>query len=179
MDDQTPWEEIGGKLPAKRESSLPAERSSAAALEARRRDVHDLVPVSRDEFFSAVGPCLTLAAGVGMSQSDQDAWLEAAYQALDGIPISLLARGAQAAMQKADHPSKIVPAIVAEIGESWRWRKEHRPGRAAPASTVVPQERRIEPPRQMRDPSRPRPTEAEIIAYAKKANAARERKPVV
>lgn len=89
------------------------------------QDVHDLTPVDRGEFFEAVAPCLTLAAGVGMSQADQDAWLEAAFQALEGIPIALLHRGARAAMHKAEHPSKIIPAITAEIGDAWRWRREN------------------------------------------------------
>lgn len=105
---------------------MSAPVAASLPVEIRRTDTRDLVPVSRDEFFTAVAPCLTLAAGVGMSQDDQDAWLEAAYQALDGIPIALLERGAAAAMKSADHPSKIVPAIIAEVEETWNWRKEHR-----------------------------------------------------
>lgn len=127
MDDLTPWEDIGGT--ARRELSPPA--AGSLPVEVRRRDIRDLVPVSRDEFFASVAPCLTLAAGVGMSPDDQDAWMEAAYQALDGIPIALLERGAEAAMRSADHPSKIIPAIMAEIGESWRWRREYRASTSA------------------------------------------------
>jgi len=133
----TAWEEIGGA--ARRELSPPVAASLPVA--ARRNDTRDLVPVSREEFFVEVAPCLTLAAGVGMSQEDQDAWLEAAYQALEGIPIALLERGAAAAMKTADHPSKIVPAITAAIDEDWRWRREHRQSVRPPA---------IEGPRQPR-----------------------------
>jgi hypothetical protein len=138
MDDGTAWEEIGGMVPARRESSLPAAPSSSVAQ--RLRDIHDLVPVSRGEFFEAVAPCLTLAAGVGMSQSDQRAWLEAAYQALDGIPIALLQRGARAALLRADHPSKIIPTITKEIGEDWQWRKEYRPSPSPEADPPPPKD---------------------------------------
>jgi hypothetical protein len=65
-----------------------------------------------------------------MSQPDQDAWFEAAFIALAGIPIGLLRRGVKVAMLKADHPSKIIPAISAEIDDSWKWRRENRPVRA-------------------------------------------------
>lgn len=124
MDEQTAWEDIGGAV--RRESSLPV-RASRRALEARATDIHDLEPVDRSEFFAEVGPCLALTMGVGMSPGDQDAWLEAAFIALDGIPIGLLRRGVRAAMLNADHPSKIIPAIMAEIGANWTWRREHRP----------------------------------------------------
>jgi hypothetical protein len=114
---------------------VPAVASSPAALEVRLADIHDLQPVSRGEFFSEIAPCLTLAAGVGMSQPDQDAWFEAAFIALAGIPIGLLRRGVKAAMLKSDHPSKIIPTIIAEVGESWKWRRENRP---APMAIVGP-----------------------------------------
>lgn len=84
----------------------------------------DLVPVSRAEFAAEITPCLSLASGVSMSQDDQRVWLNAAYKALDGIPIKLLKRGCAAALMRADHPSKIVPTITAEIGADWEWRKQ-------------------------------------------------------
>ncbi len=83
----------------------------------------DLIPVSRQEFAAELVPCLSLTSGVGMKDADQRVWLNAAYKALDGIPIKLLKRGAAAAMLRADHPSKIVPTIMSEIGEDWEWRK--------------------------------------------------------
>lgn len=86
-------------------------------------DAFDLVPVDRAEFAAEIVPCLALTSGVGMSNEDQRIWLNAAYKALDGIPIKLLKRGADAAMKTADHPSKIVPAIMKEIRETWDWRK--------------------------------------------------------
>lgn len=84
----------------------------------------DLIPVSRTEFAAELTPCLALTSGIGMTSEDQRTWLNAAYKALDGIPIALLKRGADAAMRKADHPSKIVPAITAEIGDNWARRRD-------------------------------------------------------
>jgi hypothetical protein len=105
---------------------LEAGHSTPCTLSSREADIQDLVPVSRPEFIVEVGPCLALASGVGMSNADQQVWLEAAYKALAGIPIALLKRGAAAAMARADHPSKIVPAIIAEVRESWEWRKRNQ-----------------------------------------------------
>jgi hypothetical protein len=112
-------------------------------------DIGDLVPVSRAEFAAELTPCLALTSGVGMGGEEQTTWLRAAYKALDGIPIGLLKRGAAAAMKKADHPSKIVPAIMAEVEQAWDWRRRHRAAKAeaaaalpapAPASAPVPHE---------------------------------------
>lgn len=89
-------------------------------------DINDLVPVSPEEFANEVTPCLSLASGVGMSRQDQRVWLNAAYRALDGIPIALLKRGCDTAMKTADHPSKIVPAIIGAVQSDWDWRKSHR-----------------------------------------------------
>lgn len=109
------------------------ERSTLPSLSSRANDILDLVPVSRAEFAAEVSPCLTLVAGVGMTADDQTTWLKAAYRALDGIPIRLLRRGSAAAMQTADHPSKIVPAIIREVREDWEWRKRRQP---TPAPTA-------------------------------------------
>jgi hypothetical protein len=80
--------------------------------------------VNRNEFAAAIAPCLQLVAPVGMDLESQDTWMEAAFKALDGIPIGLLKRGAEAAMKAADHPSKIVPAIMAEVREAWATRRK-------------------------------------------------------
>ncbi|PZU75568.1 MAG: hypothetical protein DI530_15045 [Sphingomonas sp.] len=70
-----------------------------------------------------MAPCLTLTGGVGMTRDARREWYAAAYRAMDGIPADLLRRGAAVAMSKADHPSKIVPAIMAEIGAAWGARR--------------------------------------------------------
>lgn len=83
------------------------------------------MPVSRSEFITELTPCLELVAPVGMDEDTRFTWFSAAHKALDGIPIALLERGCRAALAKADHPSKIVPTIMAEVGEDWDWRKRH------------------------------------------------------
>lgn len=98
----------------------------------REKDITDLVPVNRAEFAAAVAPCLQLVAPMGMSGEAQEAWLEAAFVALKGIPIGPLKRGAEAAMGKADHPAKIVPAIMAAAKEDWEWRKRYAQPRPQP-----------------------------------------------
>lgn len=92
----------------------------------READPTDMVAVDRVEFGMSMLPCLQLVAPVGMSVEDQDTWVEAAYMALAGIPIGLLKRGAMAAMHKADHHSKIIPAIVAEVQSAWDWRRRNQ-----------------------------------------------------
>jgi hypothetical protein len=121
-DDQepTPWEETTGMAVRPAAWVAPSTQRSVSLREA---DPTDLRPVSRAEFASAVAPCLQLVAPVGMDLESQDTWMEAAFKALDGIPIGLLKRGCEAAMRQADHPSKIVPAIIAEVKETWDGRK--------------------------------------------------------
>jgi hypothetical protein len=49
-----------------------------------------------------------------MSIDDKDTWYDAAYMALAHLPADVLKAAATRAMQIADHPSKIVPAIIRE-----------------------------------------------------------------
>lgn len=72
-------------------------------------------PVSLSEFIISLTPCLQLCAPVGMSVEDRDTWFDAAYLAVGHLPPNVLRRAAIRAMQTADHPSKIVPAIIREI----------------------------------------------------------------
>ncbi|SEM54592.1 hypothetical protein SAMN05192583_0578 [Sphingomonas gellani] len=50
-----------------------------------------------------------------MDVDTQDAWLEAATIVLADVPADLLRKGAAVAMKSADHHSKVVPAIMAEV----------------------------------------------------------------
>lgn len=72
---------------------------------------------------NALAPCLTLVGGTGMDEETRVEWYKAAWMALEGIPVDLLERGAKAALAKADHPSKIVAAIMREVGETWENRR--------------------------------------------------------
>lgn len=101
-------------------------------------DLTDLVPVSRQEFATELVPCLALTGGAGMNVEARREWLNAAYKALEGIPILLLQRGSRAAMAKADHPSKIVPTILEAIKADWDWRKNYYPPRSRPVKVWEP-----------------------------------------
>lgn len=84
----------------------------------------------------ALAPCLTIAAPSGMSLDDRTEWFMAAAGFLSDIPASLLKEAAQAAV--CDHPSKIVPAILAyarDNRETWEWR--NRPAVNVPRLAVV------------------------------------------
>lgn len=98
-----------------RNDSLPATTPNLPA---------DLRPASLPEFIQAVTPCLHLCAPVGMSLEDRDTWFDAAYMAIGHLPPDILCDAAQAAMRKADHPAKIVPAIMAEAEERVAMRRQ-------------------------------------------------------
>lgn len=87
-----------------------------------------LAPVSRTAFRDALAPCLALASGATMTAEVRREWLVAAYAALGHLPQDLIERGAKVAMHSADHPSKIVPAIVQEVGAAYASRKRSQYG---------------------------------------------------
>ena len=120
MDDReiTVWQETTGVRGA-----VTVAPSMLPSASLRAADPTDLIPASDAEVLLEITPCLQLVAAVGMGEDEQDTWFEAALKALAGIPLGLIQRGAAAAMRKADHHSKIVPAIMAEIGEDWAWRR--------------------------------------------------------
>ena len=153
----------------------------------RAADYRDLKPASDDQFITTLLPCLQLVAPVGMDEDSQDTWFEAARIALDGIPIGLLQRGAEAAMQKADHPSKVVPAIMAEISEAWARRKRLAAPVADVQSPALPEPDRCTPAEAakiierfkigrsagpVRDPSRPVPVPGATGAPSRKPTRA-------
>lgn len=84
-----------------------------------------LSPITRTEFAGTLLPPLALVSPTGMTEEDRNEWLKAAWIALDGIPLDLLKRGVVAA-RFADHPAKIVPAILREIDEAWSRRRTDR-----------------------------------------------------
>jgi hypothetical protein len=85
-----------------------------------------LEAATKDDFRTELTSCLTLVVPSGMSREDRREWLLAAWATLRDIPADLLRRGCAAARKQADHPAKIVPAIMAEIGTAWDRRKTRR-----------------------------------------------------
>jgi hypothetical protein len=77
-----------------------------------------LEPATREQFGVELTACLALVAPVGMVEESRREWLSVAWQTLKHLPPDILANGCAAARLKCDHPSKIVPTIVAET-EDW------------------------------------------------------------
>lgn len=119
MDTNEPsaWEEIGAQPRGTVVQLTPRNASSPATTP------DNLVPATMPEFIKALTPCLQLCAPVGMTIEDKDTWFDAAYMAVGHLPPDILRDAALSAMQTADHPAKIVPAIMREAGERIESRK--------------------------------------------------------
>ena len=130
----------GGELSPPQTRSLT--KSAPPLSTARQR----LEPASTETIIRALSSCLTLTAPSGFSEGDRKAWLTAAAGTLKGIPPQLLEWGVTQARKVADHPAKIVPAIMEEIGEAWERRRDDvrreqmytQPLQAAPAKQSDP-----------------------------------------
>jgi len=59
-----------------------------------------------------------------MAEDDRTEWLKVARMTLSDVPADLLVRGCEVARRTCDHPSKIVPAILAEIERPLGWRRQ-------------------------------------------------------
>jgi len=121
MERPTAWEEIGAKVPAAMGSQLTQRSDSSLATSSLPAN---LQPASLPEFIQALTPCLQLCAPVGMSLEDRDTWFDAAFMAIGHLPPDILRDAARAAMRKADHPAKIVPAIMAEAEDRVEMRRQ-------------------------------------------------------
>ncbi|MFS0771059.1 hypothetical protein [Sphingomonas sp. 1P08PE] len=103
-----------------------AQHSASSVAAEVARNLHNLTPATANDITIAVAPCLALVGGVGMNEEGRIEWLRAATEALRGMPTDLLRRGCDAAKRRADHPSKIIPAIMDEVQDTWEWRKAQR-----------------------------------------------------
>lgn len=104
----------------------------------------DLTPAGGDQatrgrFAAAIGPCLALTAPAGMGQDERRTWIDAAFTALRHLPIDVIEAGARVAARTADHPSKIVPAVIAATDGEIAWRKRmNTPQPQAYAQAALP-----------------------------------------
>lgn len=107
-----------------------------------------LQPANADDFRNELTACLTLVAPVGMSEEAKRDWLAVAWGTLRHLPPDLLRRGCEKARMTCDHPSKIVPAILAETEQGMKWRREiaeqdgHRPLAIGKPNYCSPEEAR-------------------------------------
>jgi hypothetical protein len=70
-------------------------------------------PANNELFRDQLTACLALVAPAGMTEEARRDWLAVAWGTLRHLPADLLAAGCAEARKVADHPSKIVPIIVA------------------------------------------------------------------
>jgi hypothetical protein len=109
-NEPTAWEEINPMASARQpEQQLPSSER--------------LVPATSDHFRNELTACLALVAPVGMTEENRRDWLAVAWGTLKHLPADILTAGCQAAREKCDHPSKIVPTIIAETKERMSWRQ--------------------------------------------------------
>ena len=115
MDDETPtpWEEINPPMVSARQPAPPPAFSER------------LQPASPERFRDELSGCLALTAPVGMAEEARAEWLAVAWATLGHLPDDLLTEGCAHARKVADHPSKIVPAIIAETEERHRKRQHY------------------------------------------------------
>jgi hypothetical protein len=127
MEDQEPtaWEDINPAAMVSAPRPAPPETYSDR-----------LKPASNIEFRNELTACLALVVPVGMTEEGRREWLAVAWETLKHLPADLLARGCRKARQTCDHPSKIVPTIIAETADHMKWRREtarpESPHRALP-----------------------------------------------
>jgi hypothetical protein len=112
MDDLTPWEEIN---PPMASAPLPERRLPSSA---------PLAAAPSDQFRDELTACLALVVPSGMEESARREWLLVAWKTLSHLPTDLLKRGCDRARKTADHPSKIVPAILREVQDDLERRRE-------------------------------------------------------
>ncbi len=93
-----------------------------------------LVPATNAQFRNELTACLALVVPVGMTEEARREWLLVAWETLKHLPEDILHESCKVARQKCDHPSKIVPVIVAESDEWMAMRHKA----ASPDYTALP-----------------------------------------
>ena len=69
--------------------------------------------------------CLVLVVPAGMDRQRRIEWCEVARATVKHLPLDLLRAGCEEARKRADHPAKIVPAILATAEPLLRMRREN------------------------------------------------------
>jgi hypothetical protein len=119
MDEPTPWEEINPTTALVRPPE-PRNQFSVPWYE------KELEPATKADFRRELTACLALVAPSGMATEARREWLLVAWGTLRDTPTDLLKRGCEHARRVADHPAKIVPAVMDEIRETWDYRRTRR-----------------------------------------------------
>jgi hypothetical protein len=109
-NEPTPWEDINPPM------ALAQPQGQGSRSSVTEED--------RKTFRNELTACLALTAPAGMTEEARRDWLAVAWDTLKHIPADILTVGARKARQQCDHPSKIVPTIIAETAEMMRWKRE-------------------------------------------------------
>lgn len=115
MDNEiepTAWEDINPPM------------GLARRQEPQSPSLERLRPASPADFRNELTACLTLVAPVGMTEEAKRDWLAVAWSTLQHLPPDVLSSGCRTARETCDHPSKIVPAILAATKQTMGWRHE-------------------------------------------------------
>lgn len=134
---ESAWAEINPPMASARPAGPPCASSDR------------LRPATSDQFRDELEACLALVVPVGMDEAARAEWLAVAWATLKHLPADLLASGCQHARLNADHPSKIVPLIVADTQEAYERRqridREYAPALPAPRPPRPVMDRRGQP----------------------------------
>ncbi len=138
IGELTAWAEIN---PTMALAPQPEQRLACSAA---------LTPATSEQFRNELTSCLALTAPAGMTEEARREWLLVAWETLKHLPSDILASGCRKARQICDHPSKIVPAIIAETDEWMRLRQSSQRNVVEVAALPAPSvkhvmERRGEP----------------------------------
>ncbi len=98
-----------------------------------------LTPATPQELVTELTACLTLCAPAGFTEAARTEWFKVARQTVGYLPLDLLGIGCDHARKVADHPSKIVPAIISASHDLYEGRrKAEREARSVPALGYMP-----------------------------------------
>jgi hypothetical protein len=125
-DEPTPWEEINPPMALAPQRGLPSQSSDR------------LAPATSAVFRNELTACLTLVAPAGMTEEARRDWFAVAWATLKHLPPDILAIGCKKARETCDHPSKVVPTILAETKEMLGWRRDVVTGESRPLQLPKP-----------------------------------------
>lgn len=107
-ENSTAWRDINPPM-------VSAQRPAPQSQPSRRYS--DLTPATPQELVTELAACLTLCAPAGLTEAGRTEWFKVARGTVGHLPIDLLRIGCDHARKVADHPSKIIPSIIAEVDD--------------------------------------------------------------
>lgn len=113
-DRETAWQDLGNRASTARQPQPTVSLSRLNKAEADLASSEQaLLPCLSAVAVEMLRPCLMLCAPSGMTEDDRAAWIAAALATIGYLPDFVLRDATAHARRVADHPAKIVPAIIA------------------------------------------------------------------